>query len=146
MTEHLQRLFEMAARLASSEAVAATETGFSLVLPVAKLDFFATGGHSAAAYCRAKVAGFGAAELPPSVTEAALRGNFFWRGTDGGVLSLNAAENAVYLTDRFDEGAFAEDGDFQDYLNGFLRTLHDWRARWSDAMPPSKEDKEVQPW
>ena len=59
-------------------------------------------------------------------------------------MSLNAAENAVYLTDRFDEGAFAEAGDFQDYLNGFLRTLHDWRARWSDAMPPSEEGKEVQ--
>lgn len=105
MTEDMMRLRGLAVRMVPEDAIGEDESGFALALPEASLSFFSTGGHSAAAYCRACVAELGEGSLPQSFVEAALRGNFFWRGTDGATLSFNAAGNSVWLTDRFDEGA-----------------------------------------
>ena len=127
MTDNLQRLAEMARGIASPEAVAEDDFGFSLDLDDVTLNFFAPSGDSYCVYCRAKVGEFGEQECPDDFAESALKGNFFWRATDGASLALNTEENAVYLTDRFDDGAFEDEDAFRDYINDFLRMLFDWQ-------------------
>ena len=148
MTDDMMRLHEFAGRIAPATVIGETEEGFTLTLPEAELSFFAAGGQSAAAYCRASVAELGEGEFPAAFAEEALKGNFFWRGTNGAVLSLNEKENTIYLTDRFDEGAFEDEGAFGEYIEGFLATLGDWRTRLSLYIPEveettDKEEKEV---
>ena len=129
MIERLQQLADMAQGFAPPEAISEDDFGFSLDVNGDLLSFFSPGGISAACYCRAKVAALGGQKCPGAFAEAALNGNFFWRGTRGAVLSLNTTENSIYLTDRFDEGAFEDEEAFRDYINGFLRTLFDWQER-----------------
>ena len=138
MIERLQQLADMAQSFAPPEAIGEGEFGFTLDVNGDSLSFFSPGGSSAVCYCRAKVAALGAQKCPGEFAEAALNGNFFWRGTSGAVLSLNTAENAIYLTDRFDEGAFEDEDAFKDYINGFLRTLFDWQERL-DSYVAGKE-------
>ena len=134
MIERLQQLADMAQGFAPPEAVAMDEYGFSLDVNGDILSFFSPGGEVPACYCRAKVAELGARKCPGAFAEAALNGNFFWRGTEGATLSLNTAENAIYLTDRFDEGAFEDEKAFQAYIDGFVRTLFDWQERLDTYM------------
>ena len=75
---------------------------------------------------------------PCEFAEDALKGNFFWRGTEGATLSLNENDNAVYLTDRFDKEAFDDEAAFAEYINAFLRSVYDWRARL-DGYDATKE-------
>ena len=139
MTQGLERLAQLAAAFAPPEAISADEYGFTLDAEDVELSFFAPGGESGVAYCRALIGKLDERECPADFAEAALRGNFFWRGTEGAVISLNLDENALYLTDRFDEGAFEDDDAFRDYINDFLRTLFDWQ----EHLETSLAEKEV---
>ncbi len=139
MTDNLQRLADMARSIASPEAVAEDEFGFSLDSNDVTLYFFAPSCESYCAYCRAKVGEFGEQGCPDDFAESALKGNFFWRATDGATLALNKEENAVYLTDRFDDGAFEDEDAFRNYINDFLRMLFDWQQ----SLNASIEGKEV---
>lgn len=139
MTRELERLAGLAAELAPPEALSHNDLGFTLATSAADLDFFASGGAASTIYCRARVGALGEAECPAAFAEAALMGNFFWRATEGATLSWNETENAIYLTDRFDEGAMADAKALANYADGFLRTLHDWRARLQSYL----EGKEV---
>ncbi len=134
MTQGLERLAQLAAAFAPPETISSDEYGFTLDANDVKLSFFAPGGESGAAYCRALVGKLEERKCPADFAEAALRGNFFWRGTEGAVISLNLDENAIYLTDRFDEGAFEDDDAFRDYINDFLRTLFDWQERLESSL------------
>ena len=124
----------MAEAIASPEAVATTDYGFTFDTGDSTLTFFWAGGNTGACYCRAEVGKLGEKACPASFAEAALKGNFFWRATDGATLSLSTSENAVYLTDRFDDNAFEDETAFADYINGFLRTLYDWTERLTIAL------------
>ena len=134
MLDRLQRLADMAEAVAAPEAVTTTDYGFTLAIVDSTLMFFAAGGTTGACYCRAEVGALGEKACPASFAEAALKGNFFWRATDGATLALNTSDNAIYLTDRFDEDAFEDETAFADYINGFLRTLHDWQERLTTAL------------
>ena len=134
MLDRLQQLADMAVAITSPEAVETTDYGFTIYIRDTTLAFFWAGGDHGACYCRAMVAELGDKECPTAFAEAALKGNFFWRATDGATLSLNASDNAIYLTDRFDENAFEDETAFADYFNGFLRTLYDWRERLTIAL------------
>ena len=114
------------------------EFGFSLNTNDALLTFFMLDGNAHACFCRARIGELGDRKCPVGFAEAALKGNFFWQATDGATISLNTKENAVYLTDRFDEGAFEDEDAFRDYLDGFLRALFDWRERF-DTYAQEKE-------
>ena len=138
MNQHLDHLAFLAAEIVPAEALLQDDTGFTIVTPEGDLHFFATG--QASAYCRTRIASLNETQCPDSFAEAALRGNFFWRGTDGATISLNTAENALYLTDRFDANAFEDADAFRAYADGFMRTLFDWRARLETAL----EGKEAQ--
>ena len=139
MTEHMERLAGMASNVAPG-AVRNGEAGFAIDAPDAVIEFFSAGGRSAAGYCRAKVIDLGGAEVSAAFAEAALRGNFFWRATNGAVLSLNEKEGAVYLTDRFDEGAFADEDSFADYVDGFMRTRLDWQLRLDAEFAAARKE------
>ena len=134
MTDRLQRLADMAMNIAPPDAVFEEEFGFTLDANGETLSFFAPGGETEVAYCRALVGLPDGHKCPVDFAEAALEGNLFWRGTEGAVLSLNLDENAVYLTDRFDAGAFADENEFRGYINGFLRTLFDWQKRFYSSL------------
>ena len=141
MIERMRQLADMAQGFAPPEAVAMSEAGFSLDINGDTLSFFSPDGEAAASYCRAKVAELGARKCPGAFAEAALNGNFFWSGTEGATLSLNTTENSIYLTDRFDEGAFQSEAAFKDYINGFLRTLFDWQERLETFMAETEVAK-----
>lgn len=132
MTDNLKRLAALAAETVPPETVVPTAAGFRVAFPGASVDFFSPGTGSFA-YCRACVAEPDGHPLPAGFAEAALAGNFFWRGTEGAVLSLEAASGAVWLTDRFDDGAFADAAAFSEHSASFLRTLAAWRARLEGA-------------
>ena len=126
----------MAMRIAPQGAVQADDIGFVLDVEGTEFSFFSAGGQPGAAYCRAKVAGLGGRALPARFAEAALKGSFFWRATEGAVLSWDAKENAVYLTDRFDDGAFEDDAALESYVSVFRKTLLDWRSRLAIHLEP----------
>ena len=139
MNENLERLCGLAREFAPPEAVVEAEAGFSLALPDATLDFFAPGDARGGAYCRVKVGDLGEQGCSGAFAEAALKGNFFWRGTAGATLSLDEVANAIFLTDRFDDGAFADAPTLREYINDLLRTLFDWRARLGAGETAGKE-------
>ena len=134
MTDRLQRLADMAMNIVASEAVTIKEYGFSLNTSDASLTFFMLDGNAQLCYCRARIGELGDQKCPGEFAEEALKGNFFWQATDGATISLNTTENSLYLTDRFDEGAFEDEEAFQNYLDGFLRTLFDWQERLDSYM------------
>jgi len=131
----------MAAEIFSEDAVETNESGFTLNVQDAQLMFFSTNDDTETAYCRALIGQFGDAECPGEFAEAALMANFFWRATEGATLSLNEQENAVYLTDRFDEGAFKDEDAFTDYINTFLRNVYDWQLHLNDYNNAKEETK-----
>ena len=124
----------MAARIVSEEAVETNEVGFTLNVQDVRLMFFTPDIETAPVYCRALVGSFGDSECPGDFAEAALAANFFWRATEGATLSLNAQENAVYLTDRFDAEAFEDDNAFTGYIDTFLRTVYDWQLHLANYI------------
>ncbi|MBP5640990.1 MAG: type III secretion system chaperone [Victivallales bacterium] len=130
----LQRLADMAVIIASEEAVETNEIGFTLNVQDVHLMFFAPNIETAPVYCRALIGSFGKSECPGDFAEAALTANFFWRATEGATLSLNEQENAVYLTDRFDEEAFENEKAFTDYINTFLRNVYDWQLHLANYI------------
>ena len=129
MTNELEHLAALAAKKASPNAVIVNEFGFTLDIGGVPWDVFAPGSVTNEVYCRGCVGELGDRPCPASFAEAALMGNFFWRATEGATLSLNEAEHAIYLTDRFDAGAFTDETALENYTNDFLRTLHDWQGR-----------------
>ena len=131
----------MAVRIASEEAVETNEVGFTLNVQDAQLMFFAPNIEMAPVYCRALIGNLGNSECPSDFAEAALIANFFWRATEGATLSLNEQENAVYLTDRFDEEAFEDEKAFTDYINTFLRNVYDWQLHFANYIDAKEETK-----
>ena len=137
----LQRLADMAVRIASEEAVEINDVGFTLNVQDVQLMFFTPNSDTAPAYCRALIGKLGNSECPGDFAEAALTANFFWRTTEGATLSLNEQENAVYLTDRFDEDAFEDEDAFTDYINTFLRNVYDWQLHFANYIDAKEETK-----
>ena len=135
MTDKLQRLADMAVAIWTQQAVSTDDFGFVLEPGLATFSFFSPSENSDVAYCRVCLAQLGDMPCPPGFAEDALQGNFFWTGTNGATLSYNEAENAFYLTDRFDVKAFPSQEMFEDYVNNALRTLQDWRARFALYIP-----------
>ncbi len=131
----------MAVRIASEEAVETNEVGFTLNVQDAWLVFFAPNIETAPVYCRALIGNFGNNECPGDFAEAALAANFFWRATEGATLSLNEQENAVYLTDRFDEEAFEDEKAFTDYIITFLRNVYDWQLHLANYISATEAMK-----
>ncbi len=145
MTQNMQRLADMAAKIAPPGAVTEDEAGFAVDANGTTLEIFSPGEASYAGYCRAAVARLGDGEFPAAFAEEALMGNFFWRGTNGAVLSLDETENAVYLTDRFDDGAFEDEVAFKAYLDGFLAALGNWRERIALYVPAADLERPAMP-
>ena len=133
MTKELERLAEMARRIWTDGAVTSDGFGFALEIGGDTLTFFSPGEASGLVYCRARIASLDPEKCPTKFAESLLQGNFFWSGTRGSTISLSKPDNEIFLTDRFDDGAFAEDDDFVRYVVDFTRTLDDVASR-NDAL------------
>ena len=142
MTGNLEKLAEMASGMWTEQAVSTDDIGFVLELGDVRMSFFAHDDLPGTAFCRAAVATLGGMKCPGGFAEEALAGNFFWSGTDGATLSYNEAENAFYLTDRFDDDAFSDDDAFEAYVAGFMRTVMDWRGRLAVYLPEPQDNAE----
>ena len=142
MTSNLERLSEMASEMWTEKAVSADDIGFVLELGDVKMSFFSHDGLPNTAFCRAVVASLGEMKCPDGFAEEALAGNFFWSGTNGATLSYNEADNAFYLTDRFDDDAFSNEDAFETYVADFMRTIMDWRERLAIYLPEQQDNAE----
>lgn len=142
MTSNLEKLGEMASEMWTEKAVSADDIGFVLELGDVKMSFFSHDGLPNTAFCRAVIASLGKMKCPGEFAEEALAGNFFWSGTNGATLSYNEAENAFYLTDRFDDDAFSNEDAFETYVAGFMRTVMDWRERLAIYLPEPQDNAE----
>ena len=142
MTSNLEKLGEMASEMWTEKAVSADDIGFVLELGDVKMSFFSHDGLPNTAFCRAVVASLGEMKCPDGFAEEALAGKFFWSGTNGATLSYNEADNAFYLTDRFDDNAFSNEDEFETYVAGFMRTVMDWRERLAIYLPEPQDNAE----
>ena len=141
MTDKMQMLASFAAGLVPPDNLEENNDGFTLKFEDGLLSFFSSGGYASMDYCRAKVADLGEDELPEGLCDALLEGNFFWRATNGARLSLNSKENAIYLTERFDADFISASDEFRRYVDGFMRTLMDWRMR-VETFQETKEGRQ----
>jgi len=142
MTEDIQRLADMAANI-WEEAVHTGDVGFAISIGDDEVEFFSPGKAAYAGYCRACIASLEDTPFPEPFAEEALKGNFFWRGTNGATISYEKGDNTIWLTDRFDEGAFEDERALRDYVDQFLGTLDAWRARLSLCLTENTEAKEA---
>jgi len=89
----------------------------------------------------AQVGSFAGVADKVTFLEDALKANFFWQGTRGGTLGLGGegeGENLV-LSDRRDADDLCAEGAFAAWLDGFVRTVRDWRQYISDLTPTAGE-------
>jgi len=84
--------------------------------------------------CRAFVTALTRMKDPGAFCQQALEANFFWRGTRGGCLSVNADATAMYLTERVPAEEVAGENQLFVYVQNFTRTLVDWRLRARSAQ------------
>ena len=59
---------------------------------------------------------------------AALKGNFFWSGTDGAKLSIGP-DNALYLTELRLVSEFVDDSALTSAVSEYVNTVSDWKIR-----------------
>lgn len=79
-------------------------------------------------YCHAQAGSVAGLEYPDRVLEDALVANFFWRGTDGGTLSVLPGTDTLMLGDRRDAEYFETADDLREYLAEFARQVREWHA------------------
>jgi predicted Rdx family selenoprotein len=77
---------------------------------------------------RAKIVELSALERAKEFAKDALKGNFFWSGTNGATLSIGA-DDAVYITERRLIAAFPNSEALQQAVEEFVETVSDWMIR-----------------
>lgn len=107
------------------------------------MTLFSDGPDSRDIYFRSKVAALAGTADPGALCEDALQGNFFWQGTEGASLSLNDAEQALYLTDRRDAEDLDDDETLRAFCERFLHMVLLWRARRDDYLSVEEGGKEA---
>ena len=101
---------------------------FSLFLDSGTICFFrAHGDPEGNVFIRAKILDISDLSRPGDFAKAALVGNFFWNGTRGATISVDA--DAFYLTERRSLEEFADDESLMRCLDDFSSILADWRER-----------------
>jgi len=79
--------------------------------------------------CRSFVAGVTRVDDPAAFCREALEANFFWRGTNGATLSMDARATALYLTEFVAAADIDGPEALAAHLEGFVDTVVDWRLR-----------------
>ena len=79
---------------------------------------------------RARVCALDEMKRPGDFAIAALSGNFFWSGTNGGTLSLSS-DNFVYLTDKCFIDDLASADDILNFLDDYTEAVGNWKVRSS---------------
>ncbi len=102
---------------------------FTLALADAPAITFASfPGDPAAALVRTRVLDLASIPRAGAFAKSALAGNFFWGGTRGATLSVDA-DGALYLTERRPVEQLADADALASCIEDFTRTTLDWQER-----------------
>ena len=86
-------------------------------------------GDEGGAYLRAEIGSLAGLAAKSVFIYSALAGNFFYRDTDGAVISLDDANERAYLTERCDDAALDSESARAALVNDFASVLRVWRER-----------------
>jgi len=145
MTIDVSALTADAVEAFGEEAVAGDGQVVRIDLGDTSLAFVARADGADALVCRAFVAGITRLDDPAAFCREALEANFFWSGTEGATLSVDADATALYLTERLSPDEIAGPEALGDYVRAFVETLSSWRLRVRsrqggvDALPDSAD-------
>lgn len=101
---------------------------FSLVLGEGTVSFAEIPGDPALAIVRMCVLDLAALPRKGGMALAALEGNFFWSGTNGGTLSVGE-DGGLWLTERRPVEELAAPGGLAACVSDFTETAFAWRER-----------------
>lgn len=108
------------------------------------LSFVCGDGEPGYVYCHAVVGSLEGLEHADRVLEDLLQANFFWRGTEGGTLSVLEETNEVMLADRRVASFFETAEDLLGYAKAMAACVADWREHLDAYRPKPVDGKEVQ--
>ena len=111
-------------------------------------------GEDGEAYLRAEIGTLAGLSEKSTFVYSALKGNFFYRDTDGAVISIDEKGERAYLTERVDDAvlgngaaagndavlgndAAAGNAAREAVVNGFAATLRLWRERLESGKIPA---------
>ena len=77
---------------------------------------------------RAKIDSLDNIKRAGDLSKAALKGNFFWSGTDGAKLSIGP-DNALYLTELRSAEEFLDAATLMSAVDEYVNTVSDWKIR-----------------
>lgn len=101
---------------------------FSLALDALTISFAEIPGDPALALVRARLLDMDAVPRKGGLAIAAMEGNFFWSGTNGGTLSVGE-DGALWLTERRPVSELATPDGFAACLSDFSLDAATWRER-----------------
>ena len=101
---------------------------FSLALDALTISFAEIPGDPALALVRTRLLDMDAVPRKGGLALAALEGNFFWSGTNGGTLSVGE-DGALWLTERRPVSELATPDGFAACLSDFSLDAATWRER-----------------
>ena len=107
------------------------ETGngvFSLSVESMILTIACVSDESNAIVFRAKIDSLDNIKRAGDLSKAALKGNFFWSGTDGAKLSIGP-DNALYLTELRSAEEFLDAATLMSAVDEYVNTVSDWKIR-----------------
>ena len=102
--------------------------GFSLSVESLILTIACVSDESNAIVFRAKIDSLDNIKRAGDLSKAALKGNFFWSGTDGAKLSIGP-DNALYLTELRSAEEFLDAATLMSAVDEYVNTVSDWKIR-----------------
>ncbi len=103
---------------------------FSLEFDEGEISFAAIPGSPAFSIVRARVLDMSGVGRVGGLALAALEGNFFWSGTNGGTLSADE-DGSLWLTERRPVAELASPEGLDNCISEFAKTVSAWRERSS---------------
>ena len=128
MKNDFNDLGRFAAQTYDEAVVQRGERAFSLVLDEGTVSFAPVLADPAMVLVRMRVLDMDALPRKGGLALAALEGNFFWSGTNGGTLSVGE-DGGLWLTERRPVEELAAPGGLAACVSDFTETAFDWRER-----------------
>ncbi len=128
MNSDFNNIASLAAQSFGESFVPRGECAFSLVLDEGTISFASVLANPAMALVRMRVLDLSVLPRKGGLALAALEGNFFWSGTNGGTLSVGE-DGGLWLTERRPVDELAAPGGLSDCVSSFTETAFEWRER-----------------
>ena len=128
MTNDFSDIRRVAEERFGEACVPRSGNAFSIVFDEGTVSFAEIPGDPALALVRTRVLDMGGVGRKGGLAIAALEGNFFWSGTNGGTLSAGE-DGALWLTERRPVPELAAPGGLDACLSELAETVSAWRER-----------------